>query len=348
MPERTGRPREGKTVHRRTLGGVAAIGAALAALTACSAAEDKAETPGLVARGTVLTTVKPTRQDLANQISLAGKVTINPVFGIVAPADGEIRYLDRQPSAVPATRPMWVATVWDDDGVPRRVEIPKDATLAGRLMDDRAPVSKGMPVVSARYAGYGIVADIDSTQAYRISGTVKTVRAQIKSGPGPFSCSALGTVAAMPAGSIPAPTASPAPQQTGAAINPAEAAEAVEPAAASGSEETGMRLVCTPPDDVKLINGAEVTLQVVTAKASHALVLPVEAVAGVQGSGKVDVVGPDQTRKTVDVVLGLSDGKVVQIKSGLRGDETIAVPGPDLPAAPPAAENGDGPSGAPK
>src|SRR6185369_9833180 len=102
-------------------------------------------TPGLEARGTVLTTVKPKRQDLTNRISLAGKVTINPVFGIVAPTDGELRFVQRQPSATPATRPMWVATVWDDDE-PRKVEIPKDSTLAGRLMADRATVTKGMPV----------------------------------------------------------------------------------------------------------------------------------------------------------------------------------------------------------
>jgi hypothetical protein len=82
-----------------------------------------------------------------------------------------------------------------------------------------------------------------------------------------------------------------------------------------------------------LINGASVTLEVVTAKAVNVLVVPVEAVAGSQGKGKVDVLRPDRTRETRDVVLGLSDGKVVEIKSGLTGDETIAVPGPDLPPA---------------
>jgi hypothetical protein len=106
-----------------------------------------------------------------------------------------------------------------------------------------------------------------------------------------------------------------------------------------------MRLVCVPPPSVKLINGASVTLQVVTAKAAKAMVLPVEAVAGVQGKGKVDIVGADQQRKTVDVVLGLSDGKVVQIKSGLKGDETIAVPGPDLPTAAPQGDGGNGKGG---
>ncbi|NUT90699.1 MAG: efflux RND transporter periplasmic adaptor subunit, partial [Saccharothrix sp.] len=84
---------------------------------------------------------------------------------------------------------------------------------------------------------------------------------------------------------------------------------------------------------VKLINGASAVLEVVTASAQNALVVPVEAVAGGQGKGKVDVLGPDGARTTKDVVLGLTDGKVVEIKEGLTGEETLAVPGPDLPPA---------------
>jgi hypothetical protein len=32
-------------------------------------------------------------------------------------------------------------------------------------------------------------------------------------------------------------------------------------------------------------------------------------------------------------VLGITDGQVIEIKEGLTGDETIAVPGPNLPDA---------------
>jgi hypothetical protein len=336
-------------VDRRRLAATGVVVMAGALLCGCTSSAEKAETPGLEARGTVLTTVKPTRQDLTNQISLSGKVTIDPVFGIVAPVDGEIRYVSRPPSKTPATRPIWVASVWND-GVPRRVEIPKDSTFAGRLMEDRADVTAGMPVVSAKHAGYGIVAEIDSAQAYRISGAVKNVRAQIKNGPGPFPCEALGTIAALPSGTIPEPPPpSPTPAPSGAPPDGPKVTSD-DPALSGGdtawSEATGLQLVCTPPEDVKLINGASVTLDVITSKASHVLVLPVEAVAGIQGQGKVDVVvGEDRTRKTVDVVLGITDGKVVEIRKGLRGDETIAVPGPDLPTAAPNTDQGG--SGAP-
>ena len=82
-----------------------------------------------------------------------------------------------------------------------------------------------------------------------------------------------------------------------AAGQPAAAAAARRAAPQRPSEPTGLRLVCTAPADVKLINGASATLEVVTEKAANALVLPVEAVAGTQGKGKVDVVRPDRTRR---------------------------------------------------
>jgi hypothetical protein len=202
-----------------------------------------------------------------------------------------------------------------------------------------------MPIVSAKLAGYGIAADIDGAQAYRISGSLASVQAQIKNGPGPFPCRVLGTIAALPAGTVPEPppapepdaSAAPAGDQTPPPAAPERAPE--DEGGEEGSEPSGLRLVCVPPPDAKLINGASATLEVVTEQAAKALVVPVEAVAGSQGRGKVDVVGPDRARVTKDVVLGLSDGKVVQIKAGLTGDETLAVPGPNLlPAAPAEGE----------
>ena len=151
----------------------------------------------------------------------------------------------------------------------------------------------------------------------------------------------LADVPPLPA-EAPQPTETPGPQTTG---QPQAGPQPEAPAGGGeGSEPTGLRLVCVAPDDVKLINGAAVTLDMITGKAEDVLVLPVEAIAGTQGKGKIDVVGADRVRKTVDVVLGLTDGKVVEIKKGLKGDETVAIPGPNLPAAPPAP--GDNPSGA--
>ncbi|MEV4317343.1 efflux RND transporter periplasmic adaptor subunit [Actinocrispum sp. NPDC049592] len=319
---------------------VPVLGLALV-LAACSTQAPEKPSPGLAPRGTTMTSAKPSRQDLTNKVSLTGKVTINPVFGIVAPVAGQIRYLDvKAPDKTPV-KPTKVGTVKSTS-----IEVPAGSVFAGRLVDDKSTVTVGMPVASAKYIGYGIVADITGDQAYKLSDALSSVQAQIKSGPGPFPCTVLGTIAALPAGSIPeppppsTPPAGPtgAPGPAGPPL-PGPGGAPQQDKKPDPSEATGMRLVCTAPADVKLINGAAATVEVITEKATNVMVLPVEAVAGAQGKGKVDVLSADGSRQTKDVELGLTDGKVIQIKSGLTGDETVAVPGPNLPPGP---DNGNG------
>jgi hypothetical protein len=318
----------------RRFGVVVAVMAVLGSVLAgCSDPPERRDLPGLADRGQVQTTVKPTRQDLTNKIVLSGKVDANPVYGLAAPIAGEVRYLTvAAPKGTP-TKPTKVANIWVANKA-TAVEVPAGSVFAGRLTDDRVSVTAGMPIVTARYQGYAVVADLDGAQAYQVADAVADVRAQVKNGPGPFTCTVLGAVAALPAGTIPDPPAATHSAAPGASAGPPAAAPENKPGA-DPSEPTGLRVVCSAPAGTRLINGASVGLELVTARATNALVLPVEAVAGGQGQGKVDVVGPDGTRQTRDVVLGLSDGRVIEIRSGLTGDETIAVPGPNLPGVKP-------------
>ncbi len=300
-------------------------------VAACSPSGPDQANPELAPRGTTMTKVKPTRQDLTTKLSIAGKVEMNPTFGLVAPVAGQVRYFDVQtPNGTP-TRPIRVATVWKD-GAPNYVEAPAGSTFGGRLVDDKATVTAGMPIASAKHVGYALVGDIDGTQAYQISGALTDVTAQIKNGPGPFPCTVLGTIAALPQGTVPEkPTQTPDAKTPGTGAPPAPQTPKNDDRPQQPSSPTGLRIVCTPPGDVQMINGAVASIEVTTGKAAQALVVPVEAVAGQQGKGKVDVMQPDGSRRTTDVVLGLTDGKVVEVKSGLTGDEELAVPGPNLP-----------------
>jgi hypothetical protein len=311
---------KGEGVDRRRLLGLSVYAVVTAAAGACSAAKESQQTPGMEPRGTTLTTVKPTRQDLSNRLSLSGKVTLNPVYGVVAPVQGQVRYVNVATTQGTPTKPTKVATV-AASGKSHTVEVPAGSVFLGRLADDRSTVLAGVPVASAKFVGYGIVADVDGAQAYKISDSLGSITAQIQGGPGPFACTALGTVTALPAGTVPPPppggqVQDPLGQQGGTN--------------GTSSEATGLRLVCVAPATVKMINGASATLEVVTAKATNVLVLPVEAVAGSQGNGRVDIVKADGQRETREVVLGLTDGKVIEIKSGLTGDENVAVPAPNL------------------
>ncbi|WP_329793273.1 efflux RND transporter periplasmic adaptor subunit [Lentzea sp. DG1S-22] len=297
-------------------------------VAACSPSGPDQTDPELAPRGTTMTKVKPTRQDLTTKLSISGKVEMNPTFGLVAPAAGQVRYFDvPAPNGTP-TRPIRVATVWSGQ-TPNYVEAPAGSTFSGRLVDDKATVTAGMPIASAKHVGYALVGDIDGQQAYKISGALTDVTAQIKNGPGPFPCTVLGTIAALPQGTIPEkPPATPGDKDS-KDQQPQQPKTPEQPQQPSGS--TGLRIVCTAPADVQMINGATASIEVTTGKSTQALVVPVEAVAGQQGKGKVDVLGADGRRRTTDVVLGLTDGKVIEVKSGLTGDEELAVPGPNLP-----------------
>src|SRR2546430_17498994 len=132
---------------------LAAVLAAVLVVTGCSAGKPQTEKPELAARGTTMTTAKLARQDLTNRVSLTGKVTMNPIFGLVAPTAGQVRYLDVKPPERTPTKPTKVATVTAKGKAATPVEIPASATLAGRLVDDQSTVTQGMPIVSAKYVG---------------------------------------------------------------------------------------------------------------------------------------------------------------------------------------------------
>ncbi|WP_026425444.1 hypothetical protein [Actinokineospora inagensis] len=314
---------------------------AVTAVAGCSASTAGPPTPGLAERGTTMTTATLTRMDLTAKVSLKGKVALNPVFGLAAPVDGQIRYVEVKDTPGTPAKPTRAGSVWVK-GKSTPVDVPAGSTFAGRLVDDKTNVTAGTPVVSAKYGGYALVADIDGGQAYALADGLGVVRAQIKSGPGPFDCSVLGTTAALPPGTIPAPPAPQVPAQQ-VPVDPGQANPPVpqqQPQAPeqqqdgrTPSESTGMRLVCVPPAGVRMINGADATLEVTTARAKDALVAPVEAVAGRESAGKVDVLDANGARQTKDVVLGLTDGQFIEVKSGLTGTETLAVPGPSLPPA---------------
>src|SRR5512142_957838 len=106
-PESGGARREGYLVRRRLVVGLGVLAVVTAALAGCTRTGSKAHEPTLEPRDTTMTRVKPTRQDLTNRLSLSGKVAMNPVFGIVAPVAGQVRYVTvPSPSGTPtkATR----------------------------------------------------------------------------------------------------------------------------------------------------------------------------------------------------------------------------------------------------
>lgn len=95
------------------------------------------------------------------------------------------------------------------------------------------------------------------------------------------------------------------------------------PEGATPGLDTPVELRCRVPAAVRAFSGVRVDLAVTTAKVTDALVLPVTAVEGTADTGRVTVVLPSGDEVDREVVLGVTDGVLVEVVEGL--DESDAV-----------------------
>jgi Membrane-fusion protein len=94
------------------------------------------------------------------------------------------------------------------------------------------------------------------------------------------------------------------------------------------SSDGSTSVVCAVPTDQQVFAGLKATLGVQAGSATDALVVPTTAVKGGSGTGVVwvDVDGEPEERT---IELGVTDGSLVQVVSGLEEGDTIRqfVPG---------------------
>lgn len=88
-------------------------------------------------------------------------------------------------------------------------------------------------------------------------------------------------------------------------------------------------MICKVPKDVTVYNSLGLTMTVEAGAVSDVITAPVTAVRGLTDSGTVWVIGDDGQSEERSVRLGLNDGSMVEVKSGLKEGEEIEefVPG---------------------
>lgn len=173
-----------------------------------------------------------------------------------------------------------------------------DTEVVRTLVLDGTAVSEGMPVAEVRIVGYAVEAEINGSDAYRVlSGSPLLGRGVIENGPGPFECTIL---------------------------RPADNAD-------STATTSKYNVDCLIPGDVQAIADVPATVALSSGVAQDVVVLPIEAVNGLVGTGEVTVVVGDQTQ-TRSVTLGITDGVVVEITAGLDEGEIVLARAPALAA----------------
>ena len=181
------------------------------------------------------------------------------------------------------------------------------APATGTISD--LPLTAGAPVAVGDVAGmiapdtFRVMGAIAAADRYRLTAEPSEATIAITGGP-TFTC-------------------------TDVKIETPLAGAAGDAGAEAGAGDVTTTVRCPVPADVTVFPGLAATLTFAGSAAEGALLVPVTAVVGAGESGTVFVPGPDGTPEERDVELGITDGKKVEIRSGLEEGETILefVPG---------------------
>lgn len=174
------------------------------------------------------------------------------------------------------------------------------------------PVSKGLAIASVQPRTFKAVGSITPLDRYRLLDKPSTSRVTIKGGPMPFKCLqlAIGDAAAA------APSGSGEGGDMGGDMG-------------GGEGDAATTITCRVPERVTVFDGLTMSMDIAAGAAIEVLAVPVTGVRGLLGTGTVWVVGDNGLETERRVRLGITDGKVVEVTSGLKAGETVLryVPG---------------------
>jgi len=146
-------------------------------------------------------------------------------------------------------------------------------------------------------------APLSADQMYRLQEAPSTATVTIKNGPAPFECTDVTLVS---------PTSKTQDtKNSGASEN-------------SAAASTDLKARCAIPSDQTVFAGLQVNLEMTTGSATGLLAVPVSAVEGRYQTGTVYLPTSDPANpEKRSVTLGLTDGKMVEVKEGLEEGEEI-------------------------
>jgi hypothetical protein len=271
-----------------------------------------------------------------NDVTVKGSIQPDPDVPVKATLQGKVsKVVAGQGATVRAGDPIVVIRqetpadpVVAADGTvsqpkPKVVTETVTATAAGSLTELGVLVGQEVAVGDAvgRIAppSFRATAPLTAEEQYRLVTQPTAATVAITSGPAPFECSDLRIG-----------------QQAAAGGAGAGAAGAAGDAGSTGSAEsasTGATVSCAVPAGTRVFPGLAAEITIPAGEAPDVLTLPTTAVEGLADTGNVWLASDSGEPEERAVGLGISDGKVVQITSGLaEGDMVLEfVPGAPAP-----------------
>lgn len=247
---------------------------------------------------------------ITSVLVLEASVVANPMFRMTAPIEGTLVKLSDGSIGIETAKNKTV----------QPIELPPSSKIVNLLVPSGTTVTAGLPVLNAKYLGFVLQATVAPEKIYRLYNGIVSARGEIMNGPGPFASPILGT---------------PFVSGAGGNTEVTENSGGNKPNTSQGGQfqvidsTQGVVVVAAAPSDLRLLEGSRGLLALTVAEVPNAVVLPVEAVAGISQRGQVYV--DDRGKRVLrDVVLGITDGSYIQITSGLSAGEKIILPSPSI------------------
>lgn len=270
---------------------------------------------------------------VVNDVTVKGSIQPDPDVPVKATLQGKVsKVVAGQGATVRAGDPIVVIRqetpvdpVVAADGTvsqpkPKVVTETVTATAAGSLTELGVLVGQEVAVGDAvgriSPPTFRASAPLTAEEQYRLVTQPTAATVAITSGPAPFECSDLRIG-----------------QQAAAGGAGAGAAGAAGDAGSTESASTGATVSCAVPAGTRVFPGLAAEITIPAGEAPDVLTLPTTAVEGLADTGNVWLASDSGEPEERAVGLGISDGKVVQITSGLaEGDMVLEfVPGAPAP-----------------
>ena len=288
--------------------------------------------------------------DIRSVIEVSGTVTADPAVVVKSTSTGKVSRVrvnvgdtvdkgQRLFDVVVELPPTGGQTTTNPDGTTSTTPVQNRtrtdavvATAAGKitrldvLKDQETAI--GTDVAWVEPGTLKVKAPLTQQEQFRLLSPPASAQAQAPGGPAPFECTELKTGAAQ--------------DNTSNDNN----SNNVDPMTGMAGASPTAEITCTVPAGATVFAGMSANLTIDTGSVTGVLVLPVSAVQGTVGTGKVWLPNPNGQPTEKDVTLGLTDGTMVEITGGLKeGDQVLEfapVPMDDTPMDPSMMDPGMG------
>lgn len=277
--------------------------------------------------------------NITNEVTLKGAVAADPAVAVTATGLGTVDEVfvsaGQWVDAGTKLYDIKVETIPDPvesvgpDGMPiitqpkpsisyAKVFAPISGTLTALTVLEGQQLAIGDTTGQIAPPSFSVTGALSPEQQYRLVSKPTEAMIAITGGPAPFQCTGLTITTPLPGAG--------------------EGADAGGAAGGAGTGAgTGTTVRCAIPADITVFAGLAADITIAAGSAENVLIIPTTAVKGSAENGTVFAPLPDGGTEERPVVLGLNDGTVVEIVSGLAEGDTILE---FVPGAPPALDDG--------